>query len=42
MKKEGVVTAEVDKKAFYDLTAPVRTKYGAKYADLIKRIEAVK
>ncbi|MEG5266876.1 TRAP transporter substrate-binding protein [Pseudomonas sp. JDS28PS106] len=29
------------KKAFYDATAPVRAKYGAPYADLIKRIEAV-
>ncbi|WP_434682123.1 TRAP transporter substrate-binding protein (plasmid) [Pseudomonas sp. R1-18] len=34
------LTAE-QKKAFYDATAPVRAKYGAPYADLIKRIEAV-
>ena len=33
---------EIDNKPFYDATAPVRAKYGAAYADLIKRIEAVK
>jgi hypothetical protein len=33
---------EVDKKLFYEATAPVREKYGAPYAELIKRIEAVK
>jgi hypothetical protein len=32
----------VDKKPFFDLTAPVREKYGKEYAELIKRIEAVK
>jgi hypothetical protein len=32
----------VDKKPFYDATAPVRAKYGAQYADLMTRIEAVK
>ena len=32
----------VDKKAFYDLTAPVRAKYGKDYAEMIKRVEAVK
>ena len=42
MVKDGVVVVESDKKAFYDLTAPVRAKYGAQYADLIKQIEAVK
>ncbi len=42
MTKDGVVTVESDKKAFYDLTVPVRAKYGAQYAELIKRIEAVK
>jgi len=30
-----------EKKEFYDATAEVRNKYGAPYADLIKRIEAV-
>lgn len=42
MVKDGVVVVESDKKSFYDLTAPVRAKYGAQYADLIKQIEAVK
>lgn len=42
MKKDGVTVIETDKKAFYDLTAPVRAKHGAQYADLMKRIEAVK
>lgn len=41
MKKDGVTVVEADKKAFYDLTAPVRAKYGVRFADLIKRIEAV-
>ena len=42
MKKDGVIVVEADKKAFYSLTAPVRAKYGAQYADLMKRIEATK
>jgi len=42
LKAAGVKFVEVDKKVFYDATAPVRAKYGAQYADLIKRIEAVK
>jgi len=42
MVKDGVIVGDSDKKAFYDLTAPVRAKYGAQYAELIKRIEAVK
>ncbi|WP_252271908.1 TRAP transporter substrate-binding protein [Pseudomonas subflava] len=41
LKAEGVEFIEVDKKPFYDATAPVREKYGVQYADLIKRIEAV-
>lgn len=41
LKAAGVEFIEVDKKPFYDATAPVREKYGAAYADLIKRIEAV-
>ncbi|HBS80781.1 MAG TPA: C4-dicarboxylate ABC transporter, partial [Pseudomonas sp.] len=41
LKEEGVTFIEVDKKPFYDATAPVREKYGAPYAELIKRIEAV-
>ncbi|SHO51155.1 TRAP transporter substrate-binding protein [Desulfopila aestuarii] len=42
VKKAGVEFIEVDKKVFYDATAPVREKYGKDYAELIKRIEAVK
>lgn len=42
MRKDGVVLVEADKKAFYDLTAPVRAKYGADYKDIISRIEAVR
>ena len=42
LKAAGVEFIEVDQKLFYDATAPVRAKYGADYADLIKRIEAVK
>ena len=41
LKAAGVEFIEVDRKPFYDATAPVREKYGAAYADLIKRIEAV-
>ena len=42
LKAAGVEFINVDTKAFYDSTAPVRAKYGANYADLMKRIEAVK
>jgi TRAP-type C4-dicarboxylate transport system substrate-binding protein len=42
LKAAGVQFVEVDKKAFYDATKPVRDKYGAKYAALIKRIEDTK
>jgi tripartite ATP-independent transporter DctP family solute receptor len=42
LKAAGVEFVTVDQKAFYDATAPVRAKYGAPYADLIKRIEATK
>ncbi|MBV4488409.1 TRAP transporter substrate-binding protein [Pseudomonas sp. SWRI153] len=42
LKAAGVEFITVDKKPFYDATAPVRAKYGAPYADLIKRIEDVK
>lgn len=41
LKAAGVEFIEVDKKPFYDATAPVREKYGAAHVDLIKRIEAV-
>ncbi|MFN7156805.1 MAG: TRAP transporter substrate-binding protein [Acidovorax sp.] len=42
LKAAGVEFITVDNKAFFDATAPVRAKYGANYADLMKRIEAVK
>lgn len=42
LKAAGVEFVAVDQKLFYEATAPVRAKYGAPYADLIKRIEAVK
>ena len=42
LKTAGIQFIDVDTKPFYDATAPVRAKYGAQYADLIKRIEAVK
>ncbi len=42
LKAAGVEFIAVDNKAFYEATAPVRAKYGTNYADLIKRIEAVK
>lgn len=42
LKAAGMQFVSVDKKPFYDATAPVRAKHGAQYAELIKRIEAVK
>jgi len=42
LKAAGVEFIPIDNKPFYDATAPVRAKYGAPYADLIKRIEAVR
>ncbi|MDM0047332.1 TRAP transporter substrate-binding protein [Variovorax dokdonensis] len=42
LKAEGVEFIKIDNKAFYDDTAPVRAKYGAQFADLMKRIEATK
>jgi tripartite ATP-independent transporter DctP family solute receptor len=42
LKAAGVEFIDIDNKAFFDATAPVRAKYGASYADLMKRIEAVK
>lgn len=41
LKKSGVEFIEIDRKPFYDATVSVREKYGAAYADLIQRIEAV-
>lgn len=43
MKASGVtIVTDVDKDAFFKATQPVRDKYGSAYADLIKRIQAVK
>jgi tripartite ATP-independent transporter DctP family solute receptor len=42
LKAAGVEFIAIDNKPFYDATAPVRAKYGEKFTDLIKRIEAVK
>ncbi|WP_418316277.1 TRAP transporter substrate-binding protein [Piscinibacter sakaiensis] len=42
LKAAGIEWIEIDNKPFYDATAPVRAKYGADYADLIKRINDVK
>ena len=33
---------EIDNRPFFEATAPVRAKYGAQYADLMKRIAAVR
>ena len=42
LKAAGMQFVQVDKKAFYEATQPVRDKYGAKYATLIKRIQDTK
>jgi tripartite ATP-independent transporter DctP family solute receptor len=42
LKAAGVQFVQADKAAFYKATQPVRDKYGAKYAALIKRIEDTK
>ena len=42
LKAAGIEWIEIDTKPFFDATAPVRAKYGAAHADLIKRIEAVR
>ena len=42
LKEAGVtIVADVDKPAFQASVKPVYEKYGAKYGELIKRIEAV-
>ncbi len=41
LKAAGVEFIAVDSKPFYDATAPVRAKYGAKFSDLMQRIAAV-
>jgi TRAP-type C4-dicarboxylate transport system substrate-binding protein len=42
LKAAGVQFVDADKAAFYKATQPVRDKYGAKYAALLKRIEETK
>ena len=42
LKAAGIEWIEIDTKPFYDATAPVRAKYGAAYADLMKRIADTK
>jgi tripartite ATP-independent transporter DctP family solute receptor len=42
LKAAGIEWITIDNKPFYDATAPVRAKYGADYADLIKRIADTK
>src|SRR4029453_969872 len=42
LKAAGVKFVEADKAAFYKATQPVRDKYGAKYAALLKRVEDTK
>ena len=42
LKAAGIQFVDADKKAFYKATQPVRDKYGAKYAALLKRIQDTK
>jgi TRAP-type C4-dicarboxylate transport system substrate-binding protein len=42
LKGLGVQFVPSDKMAFYKATQPIRDKYGAKYATLIKRIQDTK
>jgi len=42
LKAAGIEFINVDTKPFYDATAPVREKYGAQFAGLMKRIADVK
>ena len=42
LKAAGVEFINIDNKPFFDATAPVRAKYGAQFADLMKRIGEVK
>ena len=42
MKAAGTeIITNIDKKPFQDAVKPVWDKYGAKYATMVKRIEAV-
>jgi tripartite ATP-independent transporter DctP family solute receptor len=42
LKAAGVQFVQADKPAFYKATQPIRDKYGAKYAGLMKQIEDTK
>ena len=42
LKAAGVTFVDADKAAFYKATQPVRDKYGAKYATLLKQIQDTK
>jgi tripartite ATP-independent transporter DctP family solute receptor len=42
LKAAGIRFVKADKQAFFKATQPVRDKYGAKYASLIKKIQATK
>ena len=42
LKAEGVEFIDIDTKPFFDATAPMRAKYGAQYAEVMKRIADVK
>ena len=42
LKAAGIEWIEIDTKPFFDATAPVRAKYGAPYAELVKRISDLK
>jgi len=42
LKAAGVQFVEADKAAFYKATQPIRDKYGAKHAAILKRIEDTK
>ena len=42
LKAAGIQLIDVDQKLFFDATAPVRAKYGAKFGDLMKRIGDVR
>ena len=41
LKEKNVTFVDVDTKPFIEATAPVREEYGAPYADLIARIQAI-
>ena len=42
LKAAGIQFVTVDKKPFFDATAPVRAKHGAQFTELINRIQAVR